>query len=101
MSPVTERFGTEEPVVGGRLGAGRLSATLQDGSPRHVRSSGAEIVRAGSCVVRDHAWGIAAAVIEDRRIDEAPTPSRQAGRARAGRRRPAVDLARRIRDRRR
>ena len=71
MSHAIRLFGTEEPVSAGRrIRAGRLSATLQDGNLRHVRFDGIEIIRAVSCVVRDHEWGTAASAIEDLHIDE-------------------------------
>ncbi len=71
MSHAIRLFGTEEPLSEGRLlRAGQLSATLQDGNLRHIRFAGIEIIRAISCVVRDHEWGTAASTIEDLRIVE-------------------------------
>ena len=72
MSHALRLFGTEErPSEGRRIRAGRLSATLQEGNLRHVRFDGIEIIRAVSCVVRDHEWGTTASVIDQLRIDEA------------------------------
>lgn len=71
MNDARRLFGTDEPVSERILvRAGRLSATLEAGNLRHVRFDGIEIIRAISCVVRDHEWGTAAPVIEDFRVDE-------------------------------
>lgn len=64
-------FGTDEPSPRPRLlTAGALTAELDAGNLRHIRSGGVELIRAISFIVRDRNWGTYNPDIANLSVDE-------------------------------
>ena len=62
-------FGTGVPEAKQRhLGAGHLTATLDNGALRYIRYRGAEVLRGLAYLVRDKNWGTYAPVIEGLKV---------------------------------